>query len=66
MIKNFLSPKIEYKLVAERRGFVGGNAYAALRASTEKIGVVAKSQILVPREGIEPPTVSLRGSCSTS
>gem|GEM_PF-1683080 len=34
----------------------GGNAWDALRASTEKIGVIAKSQILVGAGGFEPPT----------
>ena len=33
----------------------GGNQWDALRAATEKIGVVAESQILVRTRGLEPP-----------
>ena len=36
----------------------GGNAWAALRAATEKIGTVAESQILVPSAGIEPASTA--------
>ncbi|MBI2625822.1 hypothetical protein HYW68_02130, partial [Candidatus Parcubacteria bacterium] len=32
----------------------GGNQWDALRAATEKIGVVAESQILVGAAGLEP------------
>ena len=39
---------------AERRGFVGGNAWAALCAANEKVGQFSESQILVPPRGIEP------------
>ena len=34
----------------------GGNQWTALRAANQKVGLVAKSQIVVPADGIEPST----------
>ncbi len=36
----------------------GQNAWAALRAANEKIGQSSESQIVVPSEGIEPPSIA--------
>ena len=43
----------------------GGNQWDALCAATEKIGVVAESQILVGREGFEPPKTHVTWSTAT-
>ena len=40
--------------------------YAAAQRAAALVGQKDESQILVRREGVEPPTVSLKGSCSTN
>ncbi len=42
------------------------NAWACLRQAHASVGLSDESRILVPSAGLEPATVSLKGSCSTS